>query len=110
MTDDLSRIPFLIELARRTRAIIDAEHRRLHRHRAHRPHLAATGNLAIGSLAALYHFVGDIFVIANSFRLFRFGEDFAASPPPSPRNDPLSFSAPSERRSSMERRFLSGRE
>jgi hypothetical protein len=38
--------------------------------------LAATGKLAL-PVAALYHFAGDIFVIANSFRLFRFGEGFA---------------------------------
>ena len=37
--------------------------------------LASTGLLGIG-LAGLYHFVGDVFVLANSFRLFRFGEDF----------------------------------
>jgi hypothetical protein len=28
-------------------------------------------------LAAFYHFAGDVFVIGNSFRLFRFGEEFA---------------------------------
>jgi hypothetical protein len=37
--------------------------------------LAATGTLAV-PLAAAYHFAGDVFVIANSFRLFRFGENF----------------------------------
>jgi hypothetical protein len=30
-------------------------------------------------LAAFYHFAGDVFVIGNSFRLIRFGEDFAGS-------------------------------
>lgn len=35
-----------------------------------------TGDLAL-ALAAFYHFAGDVFVIGNSFRLFRFGEDFA---------------------------------
>jgi hypothetical protein len=44
--------------------------------------LAATGTLTkIGDLAlplaAFYHFAGDVFVIGNSFRLFRFGEEFA---------------------------------
>ena len=39
--------------------------------------LAASNNLNIyGSL--IFHFVGDVFVIANSFRLFRFGEGYAA--------------------------------
>jgi hypothetical protein len=43
--------------------------------------LAITGTGRVGELAlplaALYHFVGDVFVIGNSFRLFRFGEEFA---------------------------------
>lgn len=87
MNDDLSRVPFLIELARRTRtvtaqnivisvllAIIGLV-------------LAITTTSKIGSvalpLAAFYHFAGDIFVLANSFRLFRFGEDFADAEKPS---------------------------
>jgi magnesium-transporting ATPase (P-type) len=87
MNDDLSRVPFLIELARRTRtvtaqnivisvllAIIGLV-------------LAITTTSKIGEvalpLAAFYHFAGDIFVLANSFRLFRFGEDFADAEKPS---------------------------
>jgi P-type E1-E2 ATPase len=81
MNDDLSRIPFLIELSRRTRAIISQN-------------IAASILIAIIGLvlaamftrqaagfalplAAFYHFAGDVFVIGNSFRLFRFGEEFA---------------------------------
>ena len=84
MNDDLSRVPFLIELGRRTRAITGQN-------------IAASGVIALiglilavavvgpraGSLAlpiaAFYHFVGDIFVIGNSFRLFRFGESFVTA-------------------------------
>lgn len=81
MNDDLSRVPFLIELGRRTRSITGQN-------------IIASVIIAViglvlavavvgpraGSyalpLAAFYHFFGDIFVIGNSFRLFRFGESF----------------------------------
>jgi heavy metal translocating P-type ATPase len=53
MNDDLLRVPFLIELARRTRTVI------------------------LQNIVMIYHLVGDIFVIGNSFRLVRFGEAFA---------------------------------
>jgi Zn2+/Cd2+-exporting ATPase len=86
MNDDLSRVPFLIELARRTRtvtaqnivisvllAIVGLV-------------LAILTTSKIGAvalpLAAFYHFAGDVFVLANSFRLFRFGEDFADAEKP----------------------------
>jgi P-type E1-E2 ATPase len=82
MTDDLSRIPFLIELARRTRAITTQNIVVSVLIALVGLVLAATGTLTkIGDLAlplaAFYHFAGDVFVIGNSFRLFRFGEDFA---------------------------------
>lgn len=76
MNDDLSRIPFLIELARRTRTIIAQNIAASIVIVLIGLVLAATGKLAL-PVAALYHFAGDIFVIANSFRLFRFGEGFA---------------------------------
>ena len=81
MNDDLSRVPFLIELGRRTRSITAQN-------------IVASIIIAIvgivraaailgpraGSLAlpiaGFYHFLGDIFVVGNSFRLFRFGEGF----------------------------------
>lgn len=93
MNDDLSRIPFLIELGRRARAITGQN-------------IAASGVIALiglvlavavvgpkaGSLAlpiaAFYHFVGDIFVIGNSFRLFRFGENFVSAEKESERAAP----------------------
>lgn len=76
MNDDLSRVPFLIELARRTRTIIAQNIAASIVIVLIGLVLAATGNLAV-PLAAAYHFVGEIFVIGNSFRLFRFGEGFA---------------------------------
>lgn len=75
MNDDLSRVPFLIELARKTRTIIAQNIAASIVIVLVGLVLAATGKLAI-PVAALYHFVGEIFVLANSFRLFRFGEAF----------------------------------
>jgi P-type E1-E2 ATPase len=80
MTDDLSRVPFLVELARRTRTIIAQNIAASIVIAIVGLTLAATGKLVILA-AALYHIVGDVFVIANSFRLFRFGEQYGAAEP-----------------------------
>jgi heavy metal translocating P-type ATPase len=82
MNDDLSRVPFLIELARRTRAITAQNIIASVLIALVGLVLAASGKLtSIGALAlpvaAFYHFAGDVFVIGNSFRLFRFGEEHA---------------------------------
>jgi P-type E1-E2 ATPase len=87
MNDDLSRVPFLIQLARRTRGIIGQNIILSVLIAVVGLVLAATGTLSRAAefalpLAALYHFVGDIVVLANSFRLFRFGEDFAEAEKP----------------------------
>jgi len=87
MNDDLARIPFLIELARRTRGIIGQNIVASVIIALIGLVLAATGTLTkLGVLAlpiaALYHFAGDVFVIGNSFRLFRFGEDFIEAEKP----------------------------
>ena len=87
MNDDLSRIPFLIELARRSRSIITQNIVMSVIIAIVGLVLAATGTLSKAGefalpLAAFYHFAGDVFVIANSFRLFRFGEDFAEAEKP----------------------------
>src|SRR5690606_14663033 len=76
MNDDLSRIPFLIELSRKTRTIIIQNVIASIIIVLVGLVLAATGSLDL-TWAAFYHFAGDIFVIANSFRLFRFGDNFA---------------------------------
>lgn len=78
MNDDLSRIPFLIELARRTRTVIAQNIVASILIAIIGLILAATGTLAIGAAAA-YHFAGDVFVFGNSFRLIRYGEEFAES-------------------------------
>lgn len=81
MNDDLSRVPFLIELSRRTRSIMTQNIVASMLIALLGLILAITGAGRVGEfalpLAALYHFVGDVFVIGNSFRLFRFGEEFA---------------------------------
>lgn len=83
MTDDLNRLPFLIDLGRKTRAITGQNIAASVLIALVGLSLAATGNLGEGGaavfFAALFHFAGDVFVLGNSFRLFRFGEDFLAS-------------------------------
>ena len=75
MTDDLRRIPFLMQLARRTRMIIAQNIAVSIVIVIVGLILATTGLLAVPA-AALYHFAGEIVVLGNSFRLFRFGESF----------------------------------
>ncbi|NUQ68140.1 MAG: cation-translocating P-type ATPase [Phycisphaerales bacterium] len=83
MNDELSRIPFLIELSRRTRAIVAQNIAASIVIAILGLILAVTGTSHVGAmalpLAAFYHFVGDVFVLGNSFRLFRFGEDFVGA-------------------------------
>ncbi len=83
MTDELNRLPFLMELSKRTRSIITQNIIVSILMAVVGLVLAATGSFnALGGagigvgFAALFHFMPDVFVIANSFRLFRFGEDF----------------------------------
>ena len=75
MNDDLSRVPFLIELSRRNRAIIAQNIAISIVVALVGLALAASGRLEILG-ALVFHFLGDILVIANSFRLFRFGEQY----------------------------------
>lgn len=76
MNDDLSRIPFLIELARRNRAII-AQNIAISVFVALVGlALATSGKLEVWQ-ALVFHFLGDVLVIGNSFRLFRFGEAYS---------------------------------
>ncbi len=75
VNDDLSRIPFLIELARKTRVAVGQNLVASTVIAGIGLSLAATGSLGL-VFAAFYHVVGDVFVIGNSFRLIRFGEAF----------------------------------
>ena len=81
MTDDISRVPFLVMLARRARvitvqnviiAVIGATFGLV---------LAASGvftALKLGVVgAAVFHFIPEILVLLNSARLLRFGEEFS---------------------------------
>ncbi len=78
MNDDLSRIPFLIELAGKTRTVVTQNIIASIVIAILGLVLAATGVFSgVVIFAAIYHFVADIFVIGNSFRLIRFGEEYA---------------------------------
>lgn len=81
MTDDISRVPFLVMLARRSRtitvqnviiAVIGAIIGLV---------LAASGvftAIKLGVIgAAVFHFIPEILVLLNSARLLRFGEEFS---------------------------------
>jgi Cd2+/Zn2+-exporting ATPase len=79
MNDDLRRIPFLVEVSRRTRRVINE-------------------NLAFGvtfivlgislskfvppAVAAFLHFASSLVVVFNSARLFRYGEELDREPQP----------------------------
>ena len=83
MTDELNRLPFLMELSRRSRLIVSQNIIVSILMAIIGLVLAATGSFqqlggaSIGvGFAAFFHFLPDVFVIGNSFRLFRFGEDF----------------------------------
>lgn len=79
MNDDLSRLPFTLQLARKTRVVIAQNIAAALLIAVVGLVLAATGRLGEHSIfiAAVYHSISDIFVIANSFRLVRFGEEYA---------------------------------
>lgn len=75
MNDDLRHVPFLLELARRTRLIIAQNIGASLVLAVIGLALAATGNINIWATPFFYA-ISYVFVIANSLRLVRFGEDF----------------------------------
>lgn len=88
MNDDLSRLPFMIQLARKTKVVIAQNIAASILIAIVGLALAASGSIDVW-FAAIYHSLADIFVIANSFRLVRFGEEIiefrgAASAPGQP--------------------------
>ncbi len=87
VNDDLSRIPFLVELARKTRRVIGQNLAASIIIAGIGLGLAATGSLGL-VFAAFYHIVGDVFVIGNSFRLIRFGEGFGVGMEPPAQAEP----------------------
>jgi heavy metal translocating P-type ATPase len=76
MSDDLSRVPFLIDLARKSRGVITQNIVASIILALIGLALAATGTLSV-LVAALYQMLGNVFVIGNSFRLIRYGEEYA---------------------------------
>lgn len=79
MTDDLRRVPFLLELARKTRAVIAQNIGFSLLWAVIGLALAATGVLTgtLGwFLVLIWYIAAYVVVIANSFRLVRFGDDF----------------------------------
>ena len=75
MNDDLRHIPFLLELARKTRSVVAQNIGASLLLAIVGLALAATGNINI-LVAPLVYAFGYLIVIANSLRLVRFGEDF----------------------------------
>ena len=76
MNDDLRHVPFLLELARKTRSVIAQNIAASLLLAIVGLAFAATGNLTILTAALLY-ILGYVIVIANSTRLVRFGEEFS---------------------------------
>lgn len=76
MNDDLRNVPFLLELARKNRAVIALNIGGSIALAVIGLVLAATGTLNIW-LAPWLYAAGYVFVIANSMRLIRFGEGFS---------------------------------
>ncbi len=74
MTDDLRRVPTLLELARKTRAIVSQNIGMSFLLAVVGLALAATGRIEVWLALALYA-VGYVAVIFNSLRLVRFGEE-----------------------------------
>jgi Cd2+/Zn2+-exporting ATPase len=75
MNDDLRHVPFLLELALKTRNVIAQNIGMSLALAILGLALAATGNITIW-LAPFLYLAGYVLVIFNSLRLVRFGEDF----------------------------------
>jgi len=74
MSDDLGRLPFLIELSKRARRIVNQNLLFGLVFIISALTLAGTGNLTAVK-AAILHNIGSFIVIFNSARLVRFGEE-----------------------------------
>ncbi len=78
MNDDLRNIPFLLELARKCRSVIMVNIAAAIVLALVGLALAATGRIEIW-VTPFYQAAAYVFVIANSLRLVRFGEDYAGA-------------------------------
>ncbi|MFG0330645.1 MAG: heavy metal translocating P-type ATPase [Phycisphaerales bacterium] len=83
MNDELSRLPFLVELARKTRGVITQNIIASIIIALVGLAFAASGQLGEFTvfLAAVWHGLADVFVIGNSFRLVRYGEEHGVALP-----------------------------
>ena len=77
MNDDLRHVPFLLQLARRTRRVISQNISMSLILAIVGLALAATGTILNLWLAPFYYALGYVIVIANSLRLVRFGEEYS---------------------------------
>ena len=77
MNDDLRHVPFLLQLARRTRRVISQNISMSLILAVVGLALAATGTILTLWVAPFYYALGYVIVIANSLRLVRFGEDYS---------------------------------
>jgi len=75
MNDDLRNVPFLLQLAHKTRNVVAQNIGASLVLAIVGLALAATGNINIWAAPLLYSF-GYVIVIANSMRLVRFGEEY----------------------------------
>ncbi len=96
MNDDLRNIPFLLELARKARGVIVQNITVSILLALVGLALAATGRLYIW-VTPFYQAAAYIFVIANSLRLVRFGEDFASAEEHRREQDALRAAKPKRR-------------
>jgi Zn2+/Cd2+-exporting ATPase len=76
MNDDLRLIPFLLELARKARAAVAQNIAVSLLLAVAGLALAATGNVQLWA-TPIFYLLGPVFVILNSLRLVRFGEDYS---------------------------------
>ena len=98
MNDDLRHIPFLLQLARRTRRVISQNIMMSLILAVVGLALAATGTILNLWIAPFYYALGYVIVIANSLRLVRFGEDYSEQEQARQRVEAEQFDKP-ERRS-----------
>jgi len=100
MNDDLRLIPFLLDLARRARAVVAQNIGFSLALAVIGLALAATGNITIWAAPLLY-IAGFLVVIFNSLRLVRFGEEFTEAEAARRRLEASRVVKPTRRRASL---------
>jgi Cd2+/Zn2+-exporting ATPase len=100
MNDDLRLIPFLLDLARRARAVVAQNIAFSLALAVLGLALAATGNVAIWAAPLLY-IAGFLVVIFNSLRLVRFGEEFTEAEAARRRLEASRVAKPTRRQASL---------